>query len=136
MRRPTAFLHTPAVVISPPWMAMNSLELQGSGEMMLMIVDDNAAMRRMIRRVTGDLAERIVECEDGSEALAAYEKHHFGQADWVLMDVEMARMDGLTATRQIRAAHPEARVLIITRHNEEEVRAAAFSSGACGFVPK
>jgi two-component system response regulator DegU len=104
--------------------------------MMLLIVEDNTAMRQLIRRVTGDLAERIVECEDGSEALAAYEQHHFGGVDWVLMDVEMEVMDGLTATRQIRAAHPEARIVIVTRHNDEEVRAAAFRNGAYGFVPK
>jgi DNA-binding NarL/FixJ family response regulator len=52
------------------------------------------------------------------------------------MDVEMTMMDGLTATQQIRAAHPEARIVIVTRHNDEEVRAAAFRNGACGFVPK
>ena len=103
---------------------------------MLLIVEDNTAMRQLIRRVTGDLAERIVECEDGSEALAAYEQHHFGGADWVLMDVEMAVMDGLTATRQLCAAHPEARIVIVTRHNDKEARAAAFTNGARGFVPK
>jgi CheY-like chemotaxis protein len=104
--------------------------------MMLLIVDDNAAIRRLLRRLIGDLAERIEECADGAEALAAYEQHHFGAADWVLMDVEMAGMDGLTATRELRAAHPEARVIIVTKYNDEQLRAAAFNNGACGFVPK
>ena len=103
---------------------------------MLLIVDDNAAMRRLMRRVAGDLAERIEECTDGEEALEAYEQHDFGGADWVLMDVEMARMDGLTATRRLRAAHPEARVIIVTKHDDESLRAAAFENGACGFVLK
>jgi two-component system response regulator DegU len=104
--------------------------------MMLLIVDDNAAMRRLMRRVAGDLAEGVEECADGAEALAAYEQHHFGASDWVLMDVEMARMDGLTATRQLCAAHPEARVLIVTKHNDEQLREAAFKNGARGFVLK
>jgi len=107
---------------------------------MLLIVDDNAAMRRLMRRLTSDLAERIEECADGAEALAAYEQHHFGATDWVLMDVEMGGplggMDGLTATRELRAAHPEARIIIVTKHNDEQLRAAAFKHGACGFVPK
>lgn len=103
---------------------------------MLLIVDDNAAMRQLIRRLTSDLAESIEECSDGSEALAAYERHHFGGGDLVLMDVEMPGMDGLTATRQLRAAHPEARVVIVTRHNDEEMRAAALREGAFGFAPK
>lgn len=103
---------------------------------MLLIVDDNAAMRRLLRRLTGDLAERIEECADGAEALAAYERHQFGAADWVLMDVEMTVLDGLAATRALRAAHPEARVVIVTKYNDEDLRAAAFDSGACGFVLK
>jgi CheY-like chemotaxis protein len=104
--------------------------------MMLLIVDDNAAMRRLIRRLTTDLAERVEECADGAAALAAYEAHQFSGNDWVLMDVEMAGMDGLTATRELHAAHPEARVVIVTKHNDEALRAAAFKHGACGFVPK
>ena len=103
---------------------------------MLLIVDDNVAMRRLMRRITGNLAERIVECNNGMEALAAYEQHHFGKDDWVLMDVEMAKMDGLTATCQLRAAHPEARIVIVTRHDDDDIRNAAFSNGACGFIPK
>ncbi len=104
--------------------------------MMLLIVDDNAAMRRLIRRLTSDLAERIEECVDGSEALAVYERHQFGAADWVLMDIEMPGMDGFSATRQLRTAHPEARILIVTKHNDEPLRERAFAYGACGFVNK
>jgi CheY-like chemotaxis protein len=104
--------------------------------MKLLIVDDHAAMRCLIRRITSDLAECIEECADGAEALVSYEQHRFGAADWVLMDVEMAGMDGLTATRALCAAHPEARIVIVTKHNNEAMRAAAFNSGACGFVPK
>lgn len=103
---------------------------------MLLIVDDNAAIRRLLRRLIGDLAERVEECVDGAEALAAYEQHQLGAADWVLMDVEMAGLDGLSATRALRAAHPEARVIIVTKHNDEATRAAAFQHGACGFVAK
>jgi len=103
---------------------------------MLLIVDDNEAMRRLMRRMTSDLADHIEECSDGAMALAAYEQHHFGASDWVLMDVEMAGMDGLTATRELRAAHPEARIIITTKHNDEQLRDAAFKNGACGFVLK
>jgi CheY-like chemotaxis protein len=104
--------------------------------MMLLIVEDNSAMRQLIRRLTGDLAERVVECADGAEALAAYERHQFSGADWVLMDIEMTGLDGLTATRRLCAAHPEARIVIVTRHTDADVRSAACEAGACGFVPK
>lgn len=104
--------------------------------MMLLIVDDNAAMRRLMRRMTCDLAERIEECADGTEALAVYERLHFGATDWVLMDFEMPGLDGLNATRQLCAAHPEARVLIVTKYNDEALRERAFANGACGFINK
>ncbi len=104
--------------------------------MLLLIVEDNPAMRCLIRRVTRYLAESIVECADGSEAIAAYERHRFSESDWVLMDVEMAVMDGLTATRRLCAAHPEARIIIVTHHDDADVRAAATLAGARAFIPK
>ncbi len=129
--------HTTAVVFLNSERPNSDTKIEkGSDAMMLLIVDDNAAMRRLIRRLTSDLAERIEECADGSEALAAYEEHQFGPADWVLMDIEMSGMDGFSATRQLRKAHPEARILIVTKHNDEQLRQQAFAYGASGFVNK
>jgi len=104
--------------------------------MKVLIVDDNPAMRRLIRRMVLSPADECFECANGAEALAAYEAHQLDGADWVLMDVEMAGMDGLAATRELCAAHPEARVVIVTKHNDEATREAAFKYGACGFVAK
>jgi CheY-like chemotaxis protein len=101
--------------------------------MMLLIVDDNPMVRRMITRVVGDLADEIRECADGAQALAAYRQFH---PDLVLMDIEMAGVDGITATREIKSAFPEARVVIVTGHGEEPLRAAAREAGACGYVLK
>ena len=110
----------------------------GKGEptMKVLIVDDNAIMRRLIRRLVLSPEDGCFECADGAEVLSAYEQHHLDATDWVLMDVEMAGMDGLTATRQLRAAHPEARIIIVTKHSDENMRNAALKHGACGFVPK
>jgi DNA-binding NarL/FixJ family response regulator len=52
------------------------------------------------------------------------------------MDIEMKGMDGITATREITRAFPGARVIIVTQHNDEMLRAAASAAGACGYVPK
>lgn len=101
--------------------------------MMLMIVDDNAEVRRVIRRICQDVAEAFCECADGAEALTLYRTQ---QPDWVVMDVRMEAMDGLTATRQILAAFPRARIVITTRFNDAEMREAARQAGACAFVPK
>lgn len=101
--------------------------------MSFLIVDDNSVMRRTIRRVVNEFANEIIECDDGADAFAAYEKH---QPDWVLMDVEMQEKDGLTATREICTSFPLAHIIIITKHNDNEMREAAQKAGACGFVAK
>ena len=101
--------------------------------MRLLIVEDHPEMRRVIRRLISGIATEIVECDDGDEALATYTRT---QPDWVLMDIEMARLDGITATRQIIEAFPDCRVIIVTNHNDESLRVAAREAGACGYVLK
>ena len=101
--------------------------------MTLLIVEDNPAMRRLIRRLVADLADEIGECGDGVEAEARYAEL---QPDWVLMDIEMPHLDGITATRRIKAAFPAARILIVTNYNDAALRATALAAGACGYVLK
>lgn len=101
--------------------------------MKLLIAEDNVLMRRLIKSLVGSLAATIDECSNGREALALYEeKRH----DCVLMDIEMAEMDGLTATKLIIAAHPQARVVIITQFKDEYLSNAARDAGAFAFVAK
>ena len=90
-------------------------------------------MRRVIRRILSGIAAEIVECEDGDEALATYARTH---PDWVLMDIEMAGVDGITTTRRITEAFPASKVIIVTNHSDEPLRAAARAAGACGYVLK
>jgi two-component system response regulator DesR len=101
--------------------------------MRLLIVEDNYQMRRLIKHIVGDGAEAIFECGDGAEALAAYRAH---QPDWVLMDIEMKRLDGISATRQIKRAFPEARIVIVTEYDHADWRDEARSAGACRYVLK
>lgn len=104
--------------------------------MILLIVEDNEPMRRMIKSVVADLAAAIYECGDGGEALESYAAHHLSGADWVLMDVAMPGVDGITATRQLKAAFPEAQVCIVTNYDDAELRATAQQAGAAGYVLK
>jgi CheY-like chemotaxis protein len=105
-------------------------------EMKLLIVEDNPEMRRMIRAVVADLAEAVAECGDGEEAVAAYAAEQFSRDDRVLMDLQMPRVGGLEATRRIRAAFPDAQIIIVTQHDDPYWRAAATQAGACGYVLK
>lgn len=101
--------------------------------MRLIIVDDNPAMRRLLRSVVRKESESIWEYTDGDEALVAYREH---LPDLVLMDIEMPHTDGLTATRAIRGEFPHARVVIVTQHADALTRTAAADAGAWAFVQK
>ena len=101
--------------------------------MTLLIVDDNPQFRDLIKMVVAGLADEVSECADGDEAVAAYGVR---RPDWVLMDLRMARMGGLEATRRLVAADGTARVLIVTDYDDVHWRAAASDAGACGYVLK
>ena len=101
--------------------------------MNFLIVEDNENMRRMIRNIVADLAGETHECADGAGAFAAYAEH---RPDRVLMDVKLSEMDGLTATRKIKAAFPEAHILIVSNYDDQDLRAAAREAGASAYVVK
>lgn len=104
-----------------------------SDPMKILIVDDNFEMRRMTRNYLQDLADEFLECEDGAEALAAYEQF---LPDWVLMDWEMKQMDGIAATKEILRFFPTARILMFTQYDDVELRTAASEVGVSGYVLK
>jgi DNA-binding NarL/FixJ family response regulator len=54
----------------------------------------------------------------------------------ILMDVTMPEMDGVEACRQVRAALPETRIVMLTMHADQEVLANAIRAGACGYLVK
>jgi DNA-binding NarL/FixJ family response regulator len=101
--------------------------------MTVLIVEDNAGVRRLLRSALAELAEDIWECCDGADALAAYAAH---QPEVVLMDIRMQRMDGLAATKQILLFDSSAKVLIVTDYDDDAVRNAAQEAGACGYALK
>jgi len=101
--------------------------------MKLLIVDDNAAVRRLIRSIVLPLAGDICECTDGADALSTYLAQ---RPDVVLMDIRMSEVDGIQATKQITAADRKARILIVTGYDDTELRQASMDAGACGYVLK
>jgi DNA-binding NarL/FixJ family response regulator len=101
--------------------------------MTILIVEDNPLMRALIRETVCEFAEIIIECADGDEAFAAYQAN---LPNWVLMDIQMSRVDGLTASRQIRAVYPNAQICIVTDYGDAQTRKLATEAGAAAFVLK
>jgi two-component system chemotaxis response regulator CheY len=100
--------------------------------MKFLIVDDSGDMRRCIKDFLPDAVEKV-ECRDGLEAIAAFAQH---RPDWVLMDIEMKPVDGLAATRQIKAHWPEAKIIFVTSHDQPRFREAASRLKVEGYVIK
>ena len=101
--------------------------------MKLLIIDDSQEMRQEIKYLVAEIASEIHECSDGSEALAAYAAH---RPDWVLMDIVMKEIDGLEAIRQLKSLWADAKILVVTSYDDQEMKEAARTAGASEYVLK
>jgi DNA-binding NarL/FixJ family response regulator len=101
-------------------------------EMRILIVEDNPKMRELLRVFLSDVAD-VCECSDGDEVIAAYGDW---KPSWVVMDVQMQRLGGIAATRLLKNAFPESRVVMLSKHDDSEIRAAAIEAGAHGYLVK
>lgn len=101
----------------------------------ILVVDDNLQLRDTLRTI---LNKRPGFCVTGEAAdgIAASQLAQTLRPHIVLMDVGMARMDGVEATRRIRALLPDTVVIGMSCHNSREVEAALRAVGASAFVPK
>ncbi len=101
----------------------------------VLLADDHAVVRKGIREfLEEDPAIRVIaEVSDGEEAVTATVREH---PDVAVVDIQMPRLNGLEATRQIRRDCPEVRVLILTAYEEDPYIFAAIQAGASGYLLK
>jgi DNA-binding NarL/FixJ family response regulator len=101
----------------------------------VLVADDQAMVRAGFRMLLGGEADIEVVAEAGNGLDAVREAARVDPTV-VLMDIRMPILDGLQATRQILAADPHARILILTTFDLDEYVYEALSAGASGFVLK
>jgi DNA-binding NarL/FixJ family response regulator len=101
----------------------------------VLLVDDDDLMRAGLRSVlsSDDGIEVVGEAGDGRAALDEVRKL---RPDLVLMDIRMPELDGISATRELLAAEPELKVVVLTTFEEDDYIFEALSAGASGFLLK
>ncbi len=98
------------------------------------VVDDHDSVRSILVALLTEYGlEVVASCANGSEAVSVCRDL---QPDAVVMDVRMPVLDGISATREIKAQQPETRVVLLTAYEEDDLQAAALASGADEFVVK
>jgi DNA-binding NarL/FixJ family response regulator len=99
------------------------------------VVDDQRLFTRGLSGLVGMLAgvEVVGVAYDGEEAIALCRRE---EPDVVLMDISMPKMDGISATREIRSLLPQSAVIILTAHEEDERVFEGIKAGAQGYLLK
>jgi DNA-binding NarL/FixJ family response regulator len=101
----------------------------------ILVVDDERSVRRGLR-MRLELEPDMVVAGEAGDGEAAVELACRLTPDVVLMDLEMPKMDGITAIRCLRELRPRCPVIVLTLYDDSVNRARASAAGARAFVPK
>jgi DNA-binding NarL/FixJ family response regulator len=117
-------------------MCRGAEEFPGAVATRILIADDHPMMR------TG-LCERLAKSDGGIEVVGeasdgqeAYELAGRLRPDVVLLDIAMPELNGIEATRKIKAAWPEIAILVLTAYDDEQYIHALIDAGAAGYLLK
>jgi len=101
----------------------------------VLIVDDHAFIRRGVESLLQPFPEWELcgEASNGNDAINLVNQLN---PEVVLMDVTMPGMNGIEATRVIRTAHPQVKIILLTLHESPEVLRSGFRAGANGYLLK
>lgn len=101
----------------------------------IIIVDDHQLFREGVKRILDfeNSFEVIAEGDDGIDTVRLYEEY---SPDVVLMDINMPQMNGVEATEQLIGKYPDAKVIMLSIHDDESYVSHALKSGALGYMLK
>jgi len=99
----------------------------------ILIVDDEASMRHMLRLVLEREGYEPVEAADGEEALALLTKHPY---EFILCDIRMPGMDGLGLLQQVRERFPQATMIMMSAYGTIDTAIQCLKQGAYDYISK
>jgi DNA-binding NarL/FixJ family response regulator len=101
----------------------------------VVLAEDHTLVRQGTRRLLEDSGRVVVvaEAADGEEAIAAVDHH---EPDMAIVDIGLPRLNGIEATRRIKAKHPQVSVIVLTVHDEDQYVFALLEAGAAGYLLK
>lgn len=101
----------------------------------IVIIDDHQLFREGVKRILDfeSTFDVVAEGDDGIDALRLYEEY---SPDVILMDINMPQMNGVEATEQLISKYPEAKVIMLSIHDDESYVSHALKSGALGYMLK
>ena len=101
----------------------------------ILVVDDHEVVRQGIVSLLGHHAGFQIVAQAASAAEAIAQAHTY-RPDVIVMDIRLPDGSGIEATREIRAEHPEVRVVMLTSYPDEEAIFASIVAGASGYLLK
>lgn len=100
----------------------------------ILIVDDAAFMRMLLKDILTKAGYTVIaEAENGKEAVAKYKEH---SPDLVTLDITMPEMNGIDAAREIKAADPNAKIIMCSAMGQQSMVIEAIQIGAADFIVK
>jgi DNA-binding NarL/FixJ family response regulator len=105
------------------------------GRVRVWVVDDQPSFRRATAAILAAMDDFVMagECETGESAVKLIGD---GGADIVLMDIHMPGMGGIEAARQIRTAHPDVVIVLMSTYDVDDLPSAASDCGAAAYLHK
>lgn len=120
-----------AAAVAPPSPARGN----GRRSTRVVLADDAADLRLILRLRLSKLSdiEVVAEASDGQEAIELVEEL---RPDVVVLDLSMPRLDGLQAAQQLRASHPDLRIIVLSGYPSASMEALALEAGADVYIEK
>ena len=114
---------------------LSSRPSESTGTVMVLVVDDEPAVRDVASSMLEALGFEVVTAEDGRTAVEYFRKHH-DEIDCVLLDLTMPELDGEATFKQLCQVDQSVCVVLSSGHNENEAMARFSDAGLAGFIQK